>query len=168
MTIFGKSLSEYVRFLRPILGLILLVGLARLALSMAGVSSSVVKYFSITAVSLIGLVVYSIGVHTRSFGGYKHLLVLLGIQAFTAQLIAAAGVALAIITGQDNIFTIPQYSGGVDGKTWGHVGAHLVPATLAVTLVGWGIGSLILYVTRKVVPADRTAAPKGKARAAGV
>jgi hypothetical protein len=167
MTIFGKSLSEYVRFLRPILGLILLVGVVRLALSLAGVSNSVVKYFSITAVLLIGLVVYSIGVHTKSFGGYKHLLVLIGIQSLVAQAFSAAAVVLAIITGQDNIFSIPEYSGGADGKTWGHAGAHLVLATLILTLVGWGIGSLILYITRKVMPRGQAPAPKGKARTAG-
>lgn len=169
MTIFGKNLSEYIRFLRPILGLILLVGIARLLLSLAGVSNAAVKYFSISVVGLIGLVVYSIGVHTRSFGSYKELLVLLGIQNLTAQVISAAAVVLAILTGQDNIFSAPEYSGGGDGKTWGHAGAHLFLATPIVTLVSWGLGSVILWITKKVVPIDqKTTAPKGKARAAGV
>jgi hypothetical protein len=169
MTIFGKSLSEYVRFQRPILGFILLVGVTRLALSLAGVSSSAVKYFSITAAGLLGLVVYSICVHTRSFGSYKELLVLLGIQNLTAQLFTALAVVLAILTGQDNIFSIPEYSGGADGKTWGHAGAHVFLATPILTLIGWAIGSLILYVTKKVAPNyQQDPAPGRKARAAKV
>ena len=39
MTIFGKSLSEYVRFQKAILWFIAIVGLGRLALSMAGILS---------------------------------------------------------------------------------------------------------------------------------
>jgi hypothetical protein len=168
MTIFGKSLSEYIRFQGPILGFILLVGIARLALSLGGVSSSVVKYFSITVAGLVGVVVYSIGVHIRAFGGYKQLLVLLGIQNLTAQVFTAAAIALAIFTGQDNIYSLPEYSGGVDGKTWGHAGAHVVLATIALTLLGWAVGSLILFVTKKVAPAaEGSPSSKGRARAAG-
>ena len=167
MTLFGKSVSEYVRFQRPILGLILLVGIARLSLSLAGVSQTAVKYFSVTAAVMIGLVVYSIGVHTRSFGSYKQLLVLLGIQSFVSQLFSATAVALAIFTHRDNIFSIPEYRGGGDGKTWGHAGAHLFLATVLLTLASWAIGSLILFITKKVAPRDEDiSTPKGKARAA--
>ena len=72
MTIFGKSVSQYVRFLRPILGFILVVGMARLLLSLAGVSVASVKYFSLTGAWLVGLVVCSITVHTKGFGSYRH------------------------------------------------------------------------------------------------
>lgn len=169
MTIFGKSVSQYVRFLRPILGFILVVGMARLLLSLAGVSVASVKYFSLTAAWLVGLVVCSITVHTRGFGGYKQLLGLIGVQSVVAQAFTAAVVVLAIVTGHDNIYSLPEFSGGSDGKTWGHVGAHLFLATPILTLAGWVIGSAILFVTKKAAPADTTrgSAPKGKARAAG-
>jgi hypothetical protein len=168
MTIFGKSVSQYVRFLGPILGFILVVGMARLLLSLAGVSVASVKYFSLTAAWLVGLVVCSITVHTRGFGSYKQLLALVGIQSLVAQAFTASVVVLAIVTGQDNIYSIPEFSGNVDGKTWGHAGAHLAIAAPILTLAGWLIGSVILFVTKKVAPADSTSsAPKGKARAAG-
>jgi len=169
MTIFGKSVSQYVRFLRPILGFILVVGMARLLLSLAGVSVTSVKYFSLTAAWLVGLVVCSITVHTKGFGSYKELLALVGVQSLVAQAFTAAVVVLGIVTGQDNIYTLPEFSGNVDGKTWGHAGAHLGLAAPILTLVGWLIGSAILFVTKKVAPADttRSSAPKGKARAAG-
>ncbi|HWO02109.1 MAG TPA: hypothetical protein VNS63_22880 [Blastocatellia bacterium] len=71
MTIFGKPLSEYVSFAKVMLGLIVIVGVARLCLSLAGVDNSTVKWLSISVVSLLGIVYYSIRVHTSGFGSYK-------------------------------------------------------------------------------------------------
>jgi hypothetical protein len=143
--------------------------MARLLLSLAGVSVAVVKYFSLTGAWLVGLVLCSITVHTRSFGSYKQLLGLVGIQSLVAQAFTAGVVVLAIVTGQDNIYSIPEFSGGTDGKTWMHAGAHLFLAAPILTLAGWLIGSAILFVTKKAAPANTTgSAPKGRARAAGV
>jgi hypothetical protein len=84
------------------------------------------------------------------------------IQAMLGQLIVAGSIVLAITTHKDNIFSAPEYSGGGDGKNWGHVGAHLVIGLLIGPLVGWLIGSLVLLVTKKVTPRDT-----GRAAAAG-
>ena len=73
MTIFGKRPSEYVAFAKPFLGLVLLVGIARLALSLAGTPNSTARWLSITAVIWIGVVYYAIRVHTSGFGSYKQL-----------------------------------------------------------------------------------------------
>ena len=169
MTIFGKSVSQYLRFLGPILGFLVVVGIARLMLSLAGVPVASVKYISLSAAWLVGLVFCSITVHTKGFGSYKQLLALVGVQSLVAQAFTAAVVALAIVTGHDNIYSIPEFSGNVDGKTWGHAGAHLGIAAPILTLAGWLIGSGILFVTKKVAPAETTnSAPKAKARTAGV
>ena len=56
MTVFGKSVAQYVRFLKPILGFILVVGIVRLLLSLAGVSVASAKFFSLTGAWLVGLV----------------------------------------------------------------------------------------------------------------
>lgn len=158
MTIFGKPLSEYVSFAKIFLVLIVIVGVARLGLSLAGVEDGTVKWLSITIVSLVGLVYYSIRVHTSGFGSYKQLLALIVIQSVVAQAIIIAGIVIAIFTGVDNIFSVPDYSGGVDGKTWLHAGAHLVFGVILGSLVGWLIGSVILFVTKKVAPRDASAA----------
>ena len=65
MTMLGKSLSEYVRFQRMILGLILAVGLARLLLSLAGVSNDTAKFLSMTVVALASLFYYGIRVRPK-------------------------------------------------------------------------------------------------------
>ena len=153
MTIFGKPLSEYVSFAKVILLLILIVGVARLGLSLAGVDNATVKWLSISIASLVGLVYFSIRVHTSGFGSYKQLLVLIVIQTVLGQAIIIAGIVIAIFTGRDNIFSAPEYSGGGNGKTWLHAAAHFVVMILG-SLVAWLVGSVILFVTKKAVQRD--------------
>jgi hypothetical protein len=152
MKIFGKSLSEYLSFQKYILLLILIVGLARLFLSLAGVMDSTTKWLSISVVSLIGLIYYAIRVHTTGFGSYKQLLPLIFIQNLLAQGITILGIIIAIYTGKDNVFSAPEYSGGTDGKTWLHVFAHLVVGLVLGPLAGWLIASIIMFVVKKVAP----------------
>jgi hypothetical protein len=152
MTIFGKRLSEYVAFSKLFLGLILVVGIARLALSLGGVPSSIAKWLSITAVMWIGVLYYSIRVHTSGFGSYKHLLPICVLQSLAAQVIIVPAIVIAIFTGKDNIYSVPEYSFGGDGKTWLHVGAHLVLGTTLGPLISWLVGCLIMFATKKLAP----------------
>lgn len=162
MTVFGKKLSEYLRFQWWILALLLVVGLARLALSLGGAPKDTAKWLSVTAVMVLGLLYYSIRLHTSGFGGARHLLVLLLIQQAVAQAVIILGIAIAVTTGQDNIFSIPEYAppaGGVEARTWAHALGHLVVGVFALSLIGWLIGSGILALTRKAMagPPGRTA-----------
>ncbi len=151
MKIFGKQLSEYVAFSKLFLGLIFGVGILRLALSLGGVPNSTAKWASVTGVLLIGVLYYAVRVHTSGFGSYKQLLPQFVLLSLAAQLVSVAAIALAIFTGQDNIFSVPEYSGGGDGKNWLHAGAHLGIATPAVSLVGWLVGCLVMFATKKLV-----------------
>lgn len=157
MKIFGKSISEYVRFQKVILWLIVIVGVGRLALSLGGVPNSSARWISITAVIVVGAVYCTLKVHTSGFGSYKHLLPVLVIQDALSQLIVAASIVLAILTHKDNIFSAPEFSGGSDGKNWGHVGAHLLVGFVIAPLVFWIIGCLILLVLKKLAPANKAA-----------
>jgi hypothetical protein len=162
MTIFGKRLSEYFAFCKPILGLILVIGIARLALSLGGVPNSTARWLSITAVIWIGVLYYAIRVHTSGFGSYKQLLPIYVLMSLAAQAIIVPGIILAIFTGRDNIYSVPEYAFGSDGKTWLHVGAHLVFGTTIAPLVGWLIGCVIMFATKKLATGKDT---KAEARA---
>jgi hypothetical protein len=35
-------------------------------------------------------------------------------------------IVLAILTGQDNVYTVPEFTRGAVGRSWLHAGAHLV------------------------------------------
>src|SRR4051812_28759833 len=126
MTIFDKTLSQYLNFQRAILLLIMAVGLGRLILSLAGVSNSATKWLSISVVTLLGLIYYAIRVHTTGFGSYKQLLPLIFIQSVVSQGIIITGIVIAIFTHKDNVFSAPEYSGGTESKPWLHVAAHLI------------------------------------------
>ncbi len=169
MTIFGKSLSEYVRFQKAILWFIAIVGLGRLALSLAGIPNATTKLVSVSVATLLGWLYVSYKMNRSPFGSYKQLLPLIAIQNLTANIIISAAVALAIFTGKGNIYTAPEYSGGADGKTWGHAGAHLFLATIVFSLVGWGLGSLVLFIARKASAKNQgiSSQSEGKSRAAG-
>jgi hypothetical protein len=98
----------------------------------------------------IGIFYFAIRVHTTGFGTYRHLLPIYFLQSLAAQAVIVPAIILAIMTGHDNIFSIPEYSFGADGKTWVHVAAHLFIGTTVGTLVGWLFGSLIMFVTKRV------------------
>lgn|SRR5690348_7024954 len=149
MKIFGKSVSDYLKFEKVFLILILVVGIARLGLSMAGVPNSTAKYLSLTVVLLLGTIFYSVTVHTSGFGSYKQLLPVLEFLSITGGCIVITGIVISILTGKNNIFSSPEFSGGADGKTWVHALAHFVVMFVA-PLVLWLIGSLIMFITKKV------------------
>jgi hypothetical protein len=56
------------------------------------------------------------------------------------------------VTMTNNIYTAPEFFGGSDGRNWGHVAAHFL-AMVLVPVVVWLLGSVILFVTKKVKPA---------------
>jgi hypothetical protein len=150
MMIFGKRLSEYIAFCKVFLIFILIVGIVRLALSLGGVSTAIDKWFSITAVMWIGLLYYAVKVHTSGFGSYKQLLPICFLQSWAAQLVIVPSIILAIVTGRDNIYSLPEYAFGQDGKTWLHVIGHLVGGGIVGPLIGWLVGCVIMFVTKKV------------------
>ncbi len=156
MRIFGKPLAEYFSFQKWILALIIVVGIGRLALSLAGLPNSSVKWISVTGALIVGLLYCAIQVPRTNFGSYRHLLPLFVIQGVLSQLIVVIAIILAIQTGADNIFSAPEYSGNVDGKNWGHVGAHLVVGFLVGPLIGWLLSSGIMFVVKKLSPRSST------------
>lgn len=149
---FGKTVAQYLGFQKVVLALIVLVFFVRLALSLSGTPNATAKWASVTVVLLFGIVYYGVAVHTKGFGSYKQLLPLLFFQNLLGQGLIALAIVLAIFTGTDNIFTAPEFSGNVDGKTWFHVLAHLLGGSIIFTAVSWGLSSLVLLVTKKVAP----------------
>jgi len=149
---FGKSVGQYVSFQRWFLVAIVVVFVVRLGLSLAGTPNATAKWVSVTVMLLLGTLYYGVAVHTRGFGSYKQLYPLLLFQSLLGEGLVALAIVLAIVTAQDNIYTAPEYSGGGDGKNWMHVFAHVVVAAVILPLVSWAIASLVLLVTKKVVP----------------
>jgi hypothetical protein len=151
MTVFGKPVSVYVAFSKGVSLLLLIVGVARLALSLAGVPNSTTRWLAMNGVLFFGLFYLAIRIHTTGFGSYKHLLPALVLPCLILHGVAIAGIVLGMITGHDNVFTAPEYAFGQDGKTLFHVGMHLVVGIPSSTVINWLFGCLILLITKKLV-----------------
>ena len=157
---FGRTLSQYVAFQKPILILIAVVFVMRLALSMAGVPVSGAKFVSVTGVVVLGALYYGWAVGQQGFGSFKQLYGANLVQGVFSQTLVALAIVLAIVLGQDNIYTIPEFyppSAGndpmgmpPDGKNFGHAIAHVVVAgAIAIPLIGWLLSSVVHLATRK-------------------
>ena len=151
---FGKRVPEYLGFQKAWLILLAVVGLGRLGLSLAGLPDRTVMWLSMTVVGWAAVLYYGVAVHTRGFGSYKHLLPLMIFQVVLVQAIAVFGILLAI-AGLPNIYAAPEYSGPPFARSanqWTHALAHLTIGIVVPVLLGWGVGSLVLLITKKVAP----------------
>jgi hypothetical protein len=159
MRIFGKSFGEYLRFAAIVMALVAVVGFARLLLSLAGVPVvAAARFFSVSTTALLGCLYFGVATHTSGFGSYRQLLPLMVITLGTASWISGFAVVLAMATGHDNIYSIPEYSGGQDGKTFFHAFAHFFIAPFVAGFIAWGLSSLVMLVTKLAIrTAPRTA-----------
>jgi hypothetical protein len=156
---FGKSLSQYVAFQQPVLMLIAAVWLVRLLASMAGMPVSGARFVSVTGVVLLGALYYGWAVGQKGFGSFKQLYGLNLVQGIFSQTLVALAIVLAIVTGQDNIYTIPEFYPPAagndpmgmppDGSSFAHAFAHIVVGVVVVPIIGWLLGSLVLLATRR-------------------
>lgn len=157
MRLFGKTIGEYLRFSAGVVALVVVVGVARLALSLAGAPVSTTKFVSVSTMSLLGVVYFGVRTHTSGFGSYRQLLPLMVITLGAGSWVSGFAVVLAIITGTDNIFSIPEYSGGGDGKTFFHAFAHFFIAPFVAGVIAWGLASLVMLATKAATRTARTA-----------
>ncbi|HEX4997680.1 MAG TPA: hypothetical protein VFY29_05620 [Terriglobia bacterium] len=148
MTIWNKSLSSYIRFAAPVALLILLVGILRLTLSLAGQPDSSTHWLSMTAIMFFGVVYLGIRVGTSGLGSYKHLLAVIAVPNTALHAVAIAGIVIGILTGHDNVFTAPEYAFGGNGRTWTHAASHATLGLVAGGVVNWIVACLFLFLAR--------------------
>jgi hypothetical protein len=160
---FGRSLSDYVALQKPILILIATVWALRLGLSLAGAPRAGTQLLSVTVVLVLGALYYGWAVSRQGFGSFAQLYGLNLVQGVFSQTLVALAIVLAIATGRDNIYSIPEFyppAQGIsvlglplppDGKNFGHAVEHVVVAgALGFPIIGFVLGSLVLLTTRAI------------------
>ena len=152
---FGKRIPEYLNFQKVALIVLAVVGLLRLALSLAGVPNSKVAFLSMNIVTWAAAIYYGIAVYTKGFGSYRQILPLAFFQILVQQAIAVLGILLAI-AGYDNVYAAPEFSFGVANQ-WNHVLAHLTVGIVVPPPLLWAVGSLVMWITKKVARKPATA-----------
>ena len=146
---FGKRVSQYLSFQKVFLVLLAVVGLARLGLSLAGLPDTAVRWLSMNAVAWAAALYYGVAVHTSGFGSYKQILPLGFFQTVLQQSIAVLGILLSI-AGFRNIYTAPEYSFAAQSQ-WVHLLSHLTIGIIVPPFLLWGVASLVLLITKRVV-----------------
>jgi hypothetical protein len=105
--------------MRGFIAAILGMGILRFILTVAGVPSSTVKYFSMTAIIAVGAVVFAIATKThkdRLFASYFLII--------PYMIIEVVALGYTWLTGQQTIFHAPEYSMGFGIVA--HMAGHLV------------------------------------------
>lgn len=149
---FGKPLSEYLSFQKIPLAIVAAAGLARLGLSLAGLSNETVAFLSMTVLGWLAVLYYGVAAHTSGFGSYKELLPLVTIQVVLVQLIAVLGILLST-AGLSNVYAAPEYSGPLSGPSpnqWIHALAHLTIGIVVPILLSWAVASLVMLAAKKL------------------
>jgi hypothetical protein len=159
MKIGGHRMREHLRLLAFPFALIFAVWLLRLVLPLAGVPISVVRFASVTTATAFAILVATVLMHWRSFGGYASVVVASFLVNLWSEVLIVLAVAFAVLTGTHNIYIAPEFSiPGEDALHLVHMRAHLTFGIGVGTLEGAAMGSLVLWLLRTLVPSPGEAA----------
>ena len=154
MKISGHGLRDHLRLLAPSFGLIAAVFILRLVLDAAGAPSFVVRGCSVTVGGAVAILLAVLMIHNRRFGGYPNVAVAVLLLVGWQQLLISEAIAFFAFTGIQNIYSAPEYSGRL-ADPWRHIAGHLTFVLGFGVLVGAAIGSLWLWILRRIVPVEQ-------------
>ena len=156
MTISDKSLGDHIRLLTPLFGLVAAVWMLRFSLYQLGFPLAFVRYLSITAVVPVSILLAAVLIHFKRFGGYSNAVVSAVLLVLWSQLLIVAGIAFAVFTGIENVYTLPDFSAlGPDPNHLRHIRGQLTFGIGFESLSGALIGCLFLFMLRRIAPADK-------------
>lgn len=146
-----KSLHEHIVLLSPLFAMIAAVWLLRLVLAAAACPMGVVSILSVTAVQPLTILLATLLIHSKRFGGYTSVTLASFLLVSWAQLLMALSILVAVLIGVPNVYSAPEFSFPNDPFQIYHMISHLI-AILLVGLLGAGMGSLTLWLLRAFVP----------------
>ncbi len=160
MRVGGHRIREHVGLLWPLFIFIALVWLLRMVLSAMGLPPSVPRFFSVTAAGALAVLLAVLLIHFRRFGGYTNVVVSSLLLNAWSQLLIVLAIVFSALTGIENVYTLPEFSIPSDGpRHLRHIYGHLTFMTGLGTLMGAGMGCLLLWFIRMIVPLEK---PQGK------
>ncbi|MET0554294.1 MAG: hypothetical protein ABW221_14725 [Vicinamibacteria bacterium] len=146
---FGKPVREYLALQKWWLLALAILGLLRIGLSIGGPAFPSVKWW--TSTNLLGYaaaVYYGVAGYRRGYL-FKQLYPLALFHMILFHALAILGILLTI-AGYPNLYATPEVMGSLN--QWWHIGAHLTLGMAFAPLIGWGLASLAMLVTRAVAP----------------
>jgi hypothetical protein len=162
MRVGGHRIREHLRLLKPLFILLTVVWLLRLVLHAAGAPLSLSNVFSVTGAAAAAVFLAVWLIHVRKFGGYANVVVASLLLNLWGQFLIIAAIVFAVLTNTTNVFTLPEFSiRGDDPLHLRHIYGHLTFGTGLGTLFGAGMGCLVLWLLRMMVPARKSEGVKG-------
>jgi hypothetical protein len=150
MRIGNHGLRDHIRFLMPLFGLIAAVWLLRLILDKAGTPAPIVRMVSVTVAGSASILLAVLLIHFKSFGSYGSVVVAAFLLEFWSQLLICSAIAFSALTGTVNVYSAPEYSPRAGPLA--HIFGHITFGLGLGTLFGAGMGCLLLWLLRHIVP----------------
>lgn len=151
MRVGGRSFEDHLRILGPLFGLIAAVWALRLVLAAAGAPPAVIRACSVTVAVPLSVLLTVLIFHHRGFGAYANVAFAALLLSCWAELLIAAALTFSAITGVAEVYSAPEFSGGLTLVQ--QIIGHLTFGIGVYTLFGIGMGCLLLWLLRHIVPA---------------
>ena len=170
MVIIGKQLSDYVRFARTGMILIVTMGLIRFFVGISGVPYELATHFvSVTILTSLLFLVYGWRTAATAFGTFQHLLPVAFALAATMYGFIVAAILTEAVTGLPGYYHVHSLHAlgqnslvqNMNIDTTLNVSTHITGQLLAMvffTFYGWGLASLAFLASSRVGRASRTVA----------
>ena len=153
MRVGGHRVREHLLLLKPLFIFIALVWLIRLILGSLGAPLAVSKIFTVTGAAAATIFWAAWLIHSRRFGGYTNVVVASLLLTAWGQILVIAAIVFSILTSTQNVFTQPEFSmRGDDPLHLHHIYGHLTFGIGLGTLFGAGMGCLLFWILRELVP----------------
>jgi hypothetical protein len=152
MKIFSHPLSDYLRLLAPLFGLIAAVWALRLVLDAAGAPLGVVRLSSVTLAGTVSILLAVVLIHTRRFGGYPNVVFAVALLILWEQLLIVAAIAFSALTHTQNIYAAPEFTPRAVTSPVAHIAGHLTFGVGFGTLFGAAVSCLFFWLLKKMVP----------------
>jgi len=155
MKIGGHPLRQHLRLLSPLFALLAGVWVLRWIIGCLNPPGWLLQVVSLTVFAPVAVLLAVLMLHVRRFGGYANVVACsLLLNVWTETLIVLA-IAFSVLAGVSNIYTAPMYSPTDAGAHHlRHIRGHLTYGIGVSTLAGAAMGSLLLFLLRKLVPTE--------------
>jgi len=153
MQIGGYRLRQHIRLLAPMFVLLAGVWALRWILGSINTPGWVLRVASVTVATSVAVLLAVLMIHVRRFGGYANVVVASLLLNVWAEILVAAAIVFAVMTGIDNVYVAPEFSiSGSDPQHVRHIRGHLTFSIGFGTLAGAAMGCLLLFLLRRFAP----------------
>lgn len=154
MNIGGHGIREHVRLLAPLFVLIAAVWALRMVADFAGAPRGLVRVISVSVTGSVVILLAVVLIYVKKFGSYVNVCAATFMLMFWKESLISGAIAFSALTGIGTIYSAPEFSGGTRFPLtpFQHILGHITFGLAFQSLLGAGMGCLILWILRVLVP----------------